>query len=77
MGSVDKLATSGFDQVQASEETEENIQGQTYLIDKLIGGEKENLIRILLLLKQETPFLIEDKVDDNIATSQINESDAF
>lgn len=61
-----------------TEEGEENLAVKTYLIDKLNNeGTKENLIRILLLLKQEATFLIEDKVEENIATGNVNETEAF
>jgi len=61
-----------------TEEGEDNLSAKTYLLDKLNNeGTKENLIRILLLLKQEATFLIEDKVEENITTGNLNETEAF
>lgn len=72
---MDIKEKSGFEQNPSTEELEENVR--TYLLDKLPEGERNNLIRILLLLKQETPFLIEDKVEENISSGNLNENESF
>jgi len=76
IGSVER-PNIGFEQ-SPTEEGEENLTVKAYLIDKLSNeGTKENLTRILLLLRQEATFLIEDKVEDNITTGHVNETEAF
>jgi len=76
IGSVERQ-NIGFEQ-SPGEGDEENLNVKTYLIDKLSNdGTKENLIRILLLLKQEAAFLIEEKLEESIALGTVNETEAF